>query len=29
MLFEKGEWTPLMGTDGAPPAYWTQIPMPK
>ena len=29
MLFEKGEWLPVMGTDGAAPAYWTQMPMPK
>ena len=29
MLFENGEWLPIMGTDGAAPAYWTQMPMPK
>jgi len=29
MLFEKGEWFPIVGTDGTSPVYWTNLPMPK
>ena len=29
MLFEKGEWISIMGTDGISPTFWTTLPMPR